>query len=429
MRPLHYYLAGTGSWFLAFGIQGVMFAWLVTMVLHETPEKVGLAQMSLLLPGTLLILIGGSYADRFGARRVAVLAQLAATVAPLLLLTLVATDRLSFATMVGYAVLMGCAQAFVTPARDGLLNQVAEGRVQRTVMLTSMCQFGLQVVGFLVASLADVAGPEPILLIQALVLAVGVLGMSRIRNDRHGADLPAPRLVKSLVEGGRTVFSSAAMRMIVAQNVCMGLFFMGSYIVTMPLLVREVYAGSASDLGMMNAANSLGLVTTVILLLRLGDIRRQGRALILAQVVGSVMLAGAALAPSFWVYLGLLFSWGACGGVAMTMSRTIMQEQAPDAQRSRVMSFYSFSFFGAGPVGALLNGYLVEQVGPQSALLISATAMFTIVAMISLRSSLWRLDAEQARPLPAMREPGSAAALGTETGQRDAVSRGSGAGM
>ena len=124
MRPLQYYLVGTGSWFLAFGIQGVMFAWLVTMVLHETPEKVGLAQMSLLLPGTLLILIGGSYADRFGARRVAVLAQLAATAAPLLLLALVAADRLSFGTMVGYAVLMGCAQAFVTPARDGLLAGV-----------------------------------------------------------------------------------------------------------------------------------------------------------------------------------------------------------------------------------------------------------------------------------------------------------------
>ena len=194
MRPLHYYLLGTGSWFLAFGIQGVMFAWLVTMVLHETPEKVGIAQMSLLLPGTLLILIGGSYADRFGARRVALLAQSVATVAPLILLALMVAGKLTFATMVGYALLMGCAQAFVTPSRDGLLNQVAEGRVQRTVMLTSMFQFGLQVVGFLMASLADLAGPEPILAVQALVLAVGVFGFSRIHNHRHGLDAPTPRL-------------------------------------------------------------------------------------------------------------------------------------------------------------------------------------------------------------------------------------------
>lgn len=392
MRPLHLYLVGTGSWFLAFGIQGVMFAWLVTMVLNETPEKVGIAQMSLLLPGTLLILVGGSYADRFGARRVAVLAQSLATVAPLLLLALVAADQLSFATMIGYAVLMGLAQAFVTPARDGLLSQVAGGRVQRTVMLTSIIQFGLQVVGFLVASLADLSGPEPILLIQALVLAVGVFGFSRIVNQRHGSGAAAPRLLQSLREGGRTVFSSPAMRMIVVQNSCMGLFFMGSYIVTMPLLVREVFAGGAADLAFINAANSIGLVLTVLFLLRLGDVVRQGRALILSQVVGSVALGAGAFAPSFGLFVAVLFFWGVCGGVAMTMSRTIMQEQAPDAQRGRVMSFYSFSFMGAGPIGALLNGYLVEQLGVRGALLTCAVVMCVIMLLVSLLSSLWRLE-------------------------------------
>jgi MFS family permease len=428
MRPLQYYLLGTGSWFLAFGIQGVMFAWLVTMVLHETPEMVGVAQMSLLLPGTLLILIGGSYADRFGARRVALLAQSLAIVAPLMLLALVAADRLSFATMIGYAVLMGCAQAFVTPARDGLLNQVAEGRVQRAVVLTSIVQFGLQVVGFLVASLADLAGPEPILLIQALVLIVGAFGLRRISNYRHGGETAPPRLARSLVEGGRTVFSSRAMRTIVLQNMCMAFFFMGSYIVTMPLLVREVYAGSASDLGMMNASNSLGLVTTVILLLRLGDVRRQGRALILAQAIGSVVLAIGALAPSFGWYLLSLFFWGGCGGVAMTMSRTIMQEQAPDAQRGRVMSFYSFSFFGAGPLGALLNGFLVHQVGPQSALLICAAAMFTIMVMMALTSSMWRLDGGAAHVVPGDRRQ-SVARAGGAGSRSDAVRRDNGAGV
>ena len=43
MKPFHLYLLGTGSWFLALGIQSVMFAWLVTMVLHESPQMVGIA--------------------------------------------------------------------------------------------------------------------------------------------------------------------------------------------------------------------------------------------------------------------------------------------------------------------------------------------------------------------------------------------------
>lgn len=400
MRPLHYYLLGTGSWFLSFGIQGVMFAWLVTMVLHESPERVGVAQMALLLPGTLLILIGGGFADRYGTRRIAMLAQAVATIGPLLLLGMLLADRLSFSVMLGYAVLMGCALAFVTPARDGLLNQVAAGRVQRTVMLTSIIQFGLQVVGFAVASLADLSGPEPILLIQALVLGVGVIAFARMQNQRHLAQSSAPRLLHSLLEGGRTVFSSPALRMIVVQNVGMAMFFMGSYIVTMPLLIREVFAGSARDLAIVNACNSLGLVTTVILLLRLGDVHRQGRALLLSQLLGACMLGTAAFAPTLLLFALALFLWGVCGGVAMTMSRTIMQEQAPAALRGRVMSFYSFSFMGAGPVGALLNGFLVDQVGPQPALSICAAAMFVVMLLVASTSGMWRLQGP--RPDPAL---------------------------
>ena len=392
MRSLHYYLIGTAGWFMAYGIQSVMFAWLVTMVLHESPEMVGLAQMALLLPGTLFILVGGSYADRFGGRRVVLIAQSFAVLASAYLLFVVGTDRLTFGLVVGYAVLMGFAQAFVTPARDGLLNSVSGGRLQRTVMLTSMMQFGMQMIGFLVASLTDAVGPEMILVVQALALIFGVLSFSCIRNVEPRRVEQPMRLLHSVVEGAKTVFSSTSMRLVMIQNVAMALFFMGSYMVIMPLLVREVYDGSAQDLAFMNVANSLGLVLTIILLLRLGDVRRQGRALLASQGVGAVVLGSAGFAPSFAIWMLALFAWGTCGGIAMTMSRTIMQEQAPEAQRGRVMGFYAFSFMGAGPVGAVLCGYLVQMFGPQIALMVAGGSMLVVILIVGVVSNLWRLE-------------------------------------
>ncbi|MCZ6658639.1 MAG: MFS transporter [Gammaproteobacteria bacterium] len=394
MRPIHYYMFGTGSWFLAFGIQGVMFAWLVTMVLRESPEMVGLAQMTLLLPAMLFMLVGGSYADRLGGRRMAIIAQLASVVAPLMLLVVVWLEQLTLSSMLLYAVMMGCAVAFVTPARDGLLNHVAEGRIQRTVLLTSVIQFSMQMLGFLIASLADGVGPVVILGVQAGVLAIGVFGFMRVPATTPQPLEDRPSLVQSVIEGSKTVLRHPEMRMVMLQNFAMGLFFMGSFIVTLPLLVRDVFDGSATDLGLMNATNSIGLVVTILLLLRMGDVQRQGRALILAQLVGSVVLAVAAMAASFAWFVATLFFWGACGGIAMTMSRTIMQEQAPDAQRGRVMGFYSFSFMGGGPIGALLSGYLVREFGPQMALTISASIMFVFILMVGLRSSLWRMKNE-----------------------------------
>ena len=106
MRPIYYYLLGTGGWFAGFGIQGVLFAWLVAMELRASPEALGVAQMSLLLPGTLLMLIGGSFADRFGARRVLVIAQCIAAFNPILLTILLLLDRLTYPSMIFYAVLM-----------------------------------------------------------------------------------------------------------------------------------------------------------------------------------------------------------------------------------------------------------------------------------------------------------------------------------
>ena len=398
MRPLHSYLLGTGSWFLAVGIQAVMFAWLVTMVLRESPEMVGVAQMTLLLPGTLLILVGGSYADRFGGQRMAVIGQSVAVLAPLILLGLVVAGRLTFGAMLVYAVVMGCAQAFVTPARDGLLNQVAAGRVQRTVMLASLAQFGMQVLGFLVAALADRSGPGPILGFQALVLAVGVYALSRIRLAAEpAAATPRTALLQSMREGARTVLRHGQMRMVALLNVFISICFMGAYIVTLPLLVREVFNGSASDLGLVNGCNSVGLVTALLLVLRFGDIARQGRALLLALLFGALVLGVVSLAPSFPLLLAALFFWGACAGVAMTMARTIMQEQAPEGQRGRIMGISAFSFMGAGPVGALGSGFLVEEFGPQMALAIAGAIMACVVLVIGFRSSLWRMKSKWAR--------------------------------
>ena len=373
-----------------------MFAWLVTMVLHETPQMVGVAQMAMLVPVMLLMLFGGGVADALGGRRIAILAQSFAIVPSIGLLLVLAFDALDFHLMVIYAVAMGCATAFVTPARDGLLNLVAEGRIQRTVTLVSLIQFGVQMIGFTVAGLAGRIGPLAVLGFQTAVLIAGAVAYTRLPSPPARAiAMPSLRdLVDSVAEGCQTVLRSDAMRPVVVQNIAMGVCFMGSYIVAMPLLVREVYQGDAADLSMVMIANALGLVTSILLLLLGGGLRRQGRALLLAHFLGCIFLAAAGLDFGFWAAIACIYLWGACGGVAMSMSRTIMQEAAPDGQRGRVMAFFSFSFMGAGPLGALLAGYLVGWVGPPLALFISSAVLMVVIVAVALTSSLWNMTAE-----------------------------------
>ena len=142
---------------------------------------------------------------------------------------------------------------------------------------------------------------------------------------------------RSIAEGYRTIAASPAMRMTVLQSCAMGTCFMGSYIVTLPLLVREYYNGSATD-------------------------------------------------------LALIFVWGMCGGLAMSMARTIMQEEAPPGQAGRVMSFFSFSLLGAGPLGAILCGLLVSWIGPNHALMVAAGVMALVVSSVTAWSIATRAE-------------------------------------
>ena len=86
LSPRQQYLLGTATWFTAFGMQSVVFAWLVTIVLREPAQLVGWAQTALLLPGMLLILLAGAWADRIGPDRQAMWAQTAAAFVPWLLI-------------------------------------------------------------------------------------------------------------------------------------------------------------------------------------------------------------------------------------------------------------------------------------------------------------------------------------------------------
>ncbi|MFT5211801.1 MAG: MFS family permease [Flavobacterium sp.] len=395
MKPLHFYLLGAGSWFLAYGIQVVTFAWIVTIVLHESAKMVGFAQMAFMIPATLFMLPCGSLADQIGGRRIAIAGHILASTAPLFLIVVTLNDHLNYTMVLLFAMIMGTAQAFITPSRDGLLALVAEGEIQKKVVIVSVVQFGIQLLGFVIASFADQLGVVFILSTQFAALSLGAYSYYKLEVNFEPptrlANNIIHQVIQSVHEGYQTVKSSSAMSAVVAQNIAVGIFFMGAYTVTIPLLIREVYEGSAAEISWINAGNSLGLVTSVIFLMRFGNIARKGRALLLAQFLGCFALAGGALGFGIISLIMFTYFWGMCGGISMTMSRVIMQEMSPPLQRGRMMAFYSFSFMGSGPFGALFSGYLCEWLDPKQALLISTTLMALVIITIHSRSTLWKI--------------------------------------
>jgi len=64
-----------------------------------------------------------------------------------------------------------------------------------------------------------------------------------------------------------------------------------------------------------------------------------------------------------WAFYVLVYLWGMCEGIRMTMARSIVQEACPESHRARLMSVYSLGMMGGMPLGSLVLGWCVEHLG------------------------------------------------------------------
>jgi len=72
----------------------------------------------------------------------------------------------------------------------------------------------------------------------------------------------------------------------------------------------------------------------------------------------------------------------------MSMSRTLLQQAAPEAYRSRVLAIFSLANLGGMPIGGLLLGYSSLVFGGQASLWAVALAMTLVVVVFQSTRTL-----------------------------------------
>lgn len=390
-RSFALYLAGLASWFASLGLQMVLFPYLVAIELGESPERVGLAQAALMAPSLLFMMFGGAFADRRDTRAVLIRIHCAAALPPLALVAVIVMDALSYPWIIGYALAMGTLSAFAMPARDSLLSRVVESLpgtdMQRAVTLASGVQFIGQLAGILTAGAAALTGAPALLALQAVIMLTGGATVARLA--------PAPPIARphahpltDIREGIIEVARSPVLLPVVLAMFAVGILYVGTFMVLLPLLVRDYYGGGASALSVVNVSFWGGTILATFVLLRFGHIHRRGRVLAGALASGAVILALIGVPAPFWVMCLLCFAWGLGAGTSMTMSRTIVQLAAPPSHRARILSIFQLGFAGGGPIGAVLSGYVVSATDVHMAAWIPAAIMVVVLAAMAARTRL-----------------------------------------
>ena len=371
-----------GTW-----MQKVAQSWLVLTISGASSAFfLGLDAFLGELPILLFTLIGGVIADRRDRRQLLLASQYVQMAAALTLAALVYWDIVRIWHVLTLSVVTGVAQAFGGPAYQSLLpSLVSKKHVPNAIAFNSI-QFNLaRVIGPLLAGAALAA--------FGMVACFGLNGVSFLAvivaiTSMHIRHIPATTTTRMRQElKGGFAFVRANPGLIGLSVLGFATTFLGNPVLTfLPLFTQNVFGGGVNEYTRLMASAGGGAVTGALVVAWLGHFRHMGRTLLLIQLAFGALVVLFALTRVFWINAVLLFGAGACMVMVFAMLSSLVQLNAPDEMRGRVMSIYMVAFRGGMPVGSLIAGWLATLTSAPAVLILNGALLTAVAAWFLLKS-------------------------------------------
>jgi MFS family permease len=373
-------LSSIGTW-----MQKVAQAWLiVTLTGTASAFYLGLDAFVGELPILLFTLIGGVVADRANRRHLLLLSQCVQMSAAFALALLVFTGRAHIWQILALSFVTGIAQAFGGPAYQSLIPSLIPKETLPNAIALNSIQFNLaRVIGPVVAGAALTA--------FGMVACFGLNGLSFLfviaailaLRVTHVPPTGTARLRDQLTGGLRYVRDQPQLKTLTL----LGFFsaFLGLPILTfLPVIAKDVFQQDVALYTRFMTVAGVGAVLGALVVAWVGRHRHMGLMLLVIQAVLGVVAVGFALSETIWLSQLLIFLGGAMLVTCFSMTTSLVQLLAPHELRGRVVSIYMVAFRGGSPLGALVSGWLVTQIGSAPYVLALNGGLLTIVAVFAL---------------------------------------------
>ena len=376
----------SGTW-----MQNIALAWLVVELTHS-PLAVGALAFCRFLPFTIFGLVAGVVADRIDNRKLVITTQSVSMTFSAILAALVLTGSQTLWLVYVLAILSGTALVFDAPSRHALTFQmVGREELPNAVALNASLFNASRVVGPAVAGVLIAGfGVGVCFLINAITFLAVLAGLLLMRKEelvpleRKGEP---PTMMRGIREGFSWVLASPQMRLVLLiVTVVSTVGF--NFHVLLPLLASDTLQTGPEVFGILSAFFGGGALVGALLSAAIG--RASWKVLVLG--TGGFSLSLLALAPvtTVWACAVLLFITGTCFTLWTSNANSILQLNAPDHLRGRVVSLYLWAFAGFAPVGGLFAGWLVDLGGTQLSFTVAgltglAMTLFTAQQLVSIR--------------------------------------------
>jgi MFS family permease len=363
------------------------------LALHAGPAQMGLLTAAAWAPSLVFSLHAGSWVDRTGRSREAMIAADLGRAALLVTVPVAwALGVLTFAQLIVVALAAGALGAVGTVAYGSVYAALVErDRLVDAGVLINGSRAGAAVAGPSVGGVLVAALTAPVaLLADAASFVVSAWWLRRVTLRPQTGEMSG-----GLVEGARFIARSTVVRPILAATATLNFF---SFAVTAlyTLYATRSLGVRPSELGLVLGLGAIGGIAGAAVTPRI--VRRVG--------VGAAFAAGCVLypAPMLFVPLAggphalvlaalLAESVGATFGVMIVdiTAGAILAAAVPEGLRARMTGAFQLVNYGVRPLGALAGGALGATIGIRPTLLVAVAG--------AVASVLWLLPS----PVPRLR--------------------------
>jgi len=348
-----------GTW-----IQRIALPWLV-YDLTKSVLLLGIVGFVGQIPTFLLAPYAGVVADRWNKYHILLVTQVLSMMQAGLLAALVLTNTINVWSIILLSIVLGCINAFDTPARQSFLIDMVEDKkdLGNAIALNSSMFNGARLIGPSIAGILIATAGEGICFLINAISYCFVLGSLLLMKVTPKIKIQEKMSVlKDFKEGLAYSLEIAPIKFTLLLLTIIGLSGM-PYTVLMPVFSREILHGGAHTFGFLMGAAGLGALFSALFLATKNTFNGIEKYIGFASGIFGTALILFSFSRSFFLSIFLMAVVGFSMVFLTASCNTLLQTVSDDGKRGRVMSLYTMAFMGTAPFGSLLAGSLAKVVG------------------------------------------------------------------
>jgi MFS family permease len=390
LHQLSNFVSGLGN-----SIVMITIPWLI---LQETgsPAFAGLVAAISALPGLFISPIGGWLVDHIGRRSVSIGADLLSSLSVMAFPIVALTSDLSSLTILLIAVVGAIFDPAGYTARKTLLADVAKASEIKLDRLNGIHDgfMGLAwIIGPAVgAGLISTIGAVNSFWVSAALFIIAALAIAFLRVGnlgRDARDLAEQRgevSNRSIHVGFQVLWSDKLLRTITISILVLAAVYLPTETVVLPTYFEQLDnpAGLGIVISALAAGSTIGSFGYGWISTRLSR-----RTLVRMTLIGTaVSIIPMAFLPPLPLLATAAFFLGLSWGPFNPLISTLIQQRVPADQQGRVFGVQTAVFYAAPPLGMVISGLSVENVGVRTTYLFLAAILSTTAILALLTKSL-----------------------------------------